>query len=230
MAKAELKNKAIELRKQGQTYSEIRKVVPVAKSTLSLWFIDVGLAKHQKQKITQKRIEGQKRGAEARRKQRIELQENIWSKAEKEINKLTKRELWLIGVALYWAEGSKEKEWRPGTRITFSNSDPRMIRVFLRWVHEFGNISDEEIGFEIYIHENKRPHVDVVRKFWSYETNTSLSSFTKICFKKNKIRTKRRHVGLLYNGLLRVNIPRSSTLVRKIEGWVRGIDKYCRIV
>mgnify|MGYP000140241659 CR=1 FL=1 len=36
------KEKAITMRKEGKTYSQILAVVPVAKSTLSLWLQDVG--------------------------------------------------------------------------------------------------------------------------------------------------------------------------------------------
>jgi hypothetical protein len=151
--KPELKIRAIELRRQGNTYSEILRVIPVAKSTLSLWFHDVGLAEHQKQRITEKRVEGQKRASVARRTQRIRKQEEIWSVAEREIGNISKRDLWLIGIALYWAEGTKEKEWRPGSMLAFSNSDPRMIRVFLAWLREFGDISLGQIKFEIYVHE-----------------------------------------------------------------------------
>ena len=54
--KNELKSKAIELRKQGFSYSEILKQIPVAKSTLSVWLKNVGLSKKQKQKLTKKKI------------------------------------------------------------------------------------------------------------------------------------------------------------------------------
>ena len=53
------KAKAIAFRKEGKTYSEILKKVPVAKSTLSLWLRDVGLSKTQKQKITVKKHKAQ---------------------------------------------------------------------------------------------------------------------------------------------------------------------------
>ena len=39
------KARAIQLRKQGKTYSEIMKEAPVAKATISLWLHDVQLAK-----------------------------------------------------------------------------------------------------------------------------------------------------------------------------------------
>ena len=51
MAKVSEKKKAIELRKQGLSYSEIRKIVTVAKSTLSLWLRSVGLAKRHIRRI-----------------------------------------------------------------------------------------------------------------------------------------------------------------------------------
>jgi hypothetical protein len=229
-SKPDLREKAIGLRRQGKTYSEILKEVLVAKSTLSLWFHEVELAKHQVQRITEKRIAGQKKGAQARRSQRIALQHKIWLKSEQEIGSLSDRELWLIGIALYWAEGSKEKTWRPGSKLLFSNSDPRMIRVFLKWLLLFPDISKERIGFEIYIHENSENNIEHVKKFWATETGFPVQFFQKIYFKKNKIYTNRRNKGSLYNGLLRVKIPKSSTLLRKIEGWTRGVDAYCRIV
>ena len=70
MTKKDLKNSAIQLRKQGFTYSEILEKIPVAKSTLSLWLRRVGLTTRQKQRITKKRRQAQFRGAMARKKQR----------------------------------------------------------------------------------------------------------------------------------------------------------------
>ena len=79
MSKNNLKQKAIKLRQIGRTYSEILKEIPIAKSTLSLWLREVGLSKKQVQKITQKRIEGQKRGAQAQKNKRINKQKEIIS-------------------------------------------------------------------------------------------------------------------------------------------------------
>lgn len=228
--KKELKVAAIALRKQGKTYSEIQRAIPVAKSTLSLWFHEVKLAQHQIQRITQKRIDGQRKGALARRNQRKLDQKTIWEISEKEIDLLSERELWLIGIALYWAEGSKEKEWAPGGRVIFSNSDPRMIRVFLRWIQVFGTTTIHRARIDIYIHENMRGDISNVLAYWSRELNLPTKAFAGVYFKRNKVTTKRKNTGLLYNGLLRVSISRSSILQRKIEGWIRGIDSNCRIV
>ncbi len=104
ISKISLKKKAIRMRKQGKTYSEIMKAVPVAKSTISLWLRELGLSISQQQKITEKKRQGQLKGAASRRHQRKELQAVIHKKASAEIGKISKRELWLVGIALYWAE------------------------------------------------------------------------------------------------------------------------------
>ncbi len=228
--KVELKNKAIALRKEGNTYSEIMKVIPVAKSTLSDWLKQVGMVKEVKQIFTEKRRLASLKGGQAKRKQRVDLYNLITGKAEKEIGRMTRRELWLVGTALYWAEGSKEKEGRPGTGISFSNSDYQMVNLFLKWLMFVINIPREEISCEIYIHDSYRDEIPRFQKYWSTKTGLPLSYFNTVYFKRIKINTKRKNVGDLYNGQLRVKVYRSSSLNRQVAGWVRGINKYWGIV
>src|SRR3989338_3599097 len=136
------KQKAIELRKQGFSYREILEKIPVAKSSLSLWLKSVKLAESQTQRLTEKKIASALRGAMKRKEDRIVLTKQIKDKARVEVGKLSNRGLWLIGIALYWAEGSKEKEYNRGSRIIFSNSDPYMIKLFLKWLIEIVKISE----------------------------------------------------------------------------------------
>jgi len=228
--KFELKNKAIELRKKGNTYSEILKIIPVAKSTLSEWLKSVGIAKAQKHAFTEKKRIASLSGGLARKKQRIDLFNKITNKAESEIGKISNRELWLLGIALYWAEGSKEKESRPGSGVIFSNSDSEMIVIFLKWLFEIVGIPKEEIHCEIYLHDNYKNEVSRFQKYWSEKTGLPLSYFDTVYFKRNKINTKRKNIGDLYNGQLRVKVCASSSLNRQITGWVRGINKNWGVV
>lgn len=229
--KIELKRKAIGLRKLGKTYSQILENVPVAKSTLSIWLKDVGLAKSQKQRITKARLEAGIRGGLAKKNSRIALVKAIQEESAREIGVLTKRELWLIGIALYWAEGSKEKEYRPGSGVEFTNSDPEMINIFLLWLLKCCSVANDKIHFQLYLHETKKNDVLKIRKFWSITTGLSLEQFKSVYWKKDKIKTKRRNVGDLYYGNLRVKVRTSSSLNRKISGWIKGINLYnCRLV
>lgn len=223
--KSKLKEKAVALRKEGKAYSEILKEVSVAKSTLSLWLRDVGLAKAQKQRLTQKKLDAAKRGGQAKHEQRIRLQQDIFRQAHKDITHISNRELWLIGIALYWAEGSKEKEYQPGSRFQFGNSDPRMIKLFIMWLTEVINIPIDQISLDIYIHKNSKNNENVVKIYWSKVTGLPLGKFKNIYFKKHNIKTNRRNIGKAYYGGLRINVKASSTLLRKVTGWTEAIVK-----
>jgi|SRR3989338_2762543 len=223
IAKEKEKLKAIELRKRGLSYSEILTQIPVAKSSLGLWLQSVGLSKKQKQRLTEKKLASARRGALKKKEQRIERSYRIKTIAEGEIGPLSKRELWLIGIALYWAEGAKEKEWNPGSRAQFSNSDPNMIRFFMFWLLEICKIARDRINPEIYIHESHKDRISIVIKFWSKETSLSIDKFRHVYFKKNKINTKRKNIGDNYYGVLRLSMLTSSELNRKISGWTNGI-------
>lgn len=215
------KQKAIKLRKKGFSYSEILKEVPVAKSTLSLWLQDIGLAKKQKQLLTEKRKRAQRKGSEARREQRIILTKAIKHKAREEIAKISKRDLWITGIVLYWGEGAKEK--KKAAQVSLCNTDSRLIKIFLRWLDEICKISESDITFRIHLHENSRNRLKKVRRHWSQVTNFSVERFDKITWKKHNIKTRRTNIGDNYFGLLEVRVKSSANLNRKIAGWIEGI-------
>lgn len=228
--KLNLKEKAISLRKAGLSYSEILKQIPVAKSTLSLWLRSVGLSNKQKQRLTEKKLASMRRGSIAKKNQRIQLSEKIKKESRAEIKSVNKKELLLIGAALYWAEGSKEKEHNISQGIIFSNSDPFMIKLFLKWLKEIVKIKINDISPEIYIHENSKNNIKKVIKYWSRIINISDTEFRHIYFKKNKISTKRKNIDRNYYGLLRIRVRKSTNLNRKISGWIEGILVNCGVV
>lgn len=225
------KELAITLRRQGMSYREILEKIPVAKSSLSLWLRSVGLARHIRHKLTEKKRLGALRGSLSRKNTRISLTKKIFEDAKKDVLRISDRELWFMGVMLYWAEGSKEKEAHPGSGILFGNSDPRMIRLFLIWLFRICKVEKDQIIFEIYIHENSKNNVIKVQKYWSTVTGFPIKLFGRVYFKTNKIKTNRKNIGELYFGLLRVKVRASSTLNRKIAGWVHAIcEDYCGVV
>lgn len=221
--KTELNKKAVALRKKGLTYSAILEKVPVAKSTLALWFKEVKLSTSQFQRITEKRLAAGRRGGLAKKNQRIQKMQNIIQEAEKEVGKISERELWLIGTTLYWAEGSKEKDWRPGSRVSFINMDKKMVQVFIKWLSSCG-IKNDEISFDVYIHENHKHRTEEIKKYWSKVTNFPVSKLARIYFKKDKVNTKRKNVTTDgYYGIIKIIVRQSSTFLRKITGWIDGI-------
>ncbi len=220
--KTKEKQKAIALRKRGLSYNEILRKVPVAKSTLSLWLRDIGLAKQQKQRLTEKRRKAQTKAQQACRSKRIKITEEIKFLARKEVNGITKKDLWLIGIILYWAEGSKQKETNVSERVTLGNSDPNIIKIFLRWLNEVCKIDKKDIVVRLAIHETSNKQK--AKKYWSKITNIPASRFHKTLIKKHNIKTNRKFNDN-YEGLLFVTVKKSTNLNRKIAGWIEGITE-----
>ncbi|EKE19907.1 MAG: hypothetical protein ACD_8C00087G0007 [uncultured bacterium] len=213
------KSEAIALRKQGFSYNEILKKIPVAKSTLSVWLKDVGIAKKQKQQLTEKRKAAQQKAAATCRNNRMESEKIIIEKARKEIDEISAKELWLIGTTLYWAEGSKQKENNVSQGVSFGNSDPKMILLFNKWLRECCDITEERFCYRIYIH--KTANISKAKIFWGELLNENIE---KVHLKKHNPKTIWKDSYSNYNGLLRIDITRSTDLNRKIKGWIIGIN------
>ncbi len=222
-AKLSQKEVALKLRKEGKTYNEILTIVPVAKSSLSLWLREVGLSKAQKQTITKKRQDAQKRGAAQRKQDRLNRTKVAVSAASAFVGKLTSRERILIGAALYWAEGSKEKSYRTSVGIDFANSDPEMIRFFVRWLGEALLVPKEDIVVVLHIHKNHIEKLDEFISYWSHITGVPASQFSKPVVKKHNPKTKRKNIAETYRGLVAIRVRRSTMLNRTIFGWMYGI-------
>lgn len=217
--KKEEKEAAISLRKQGLSYNEILRKIPVAKSTLSVWLRDIGLAKQQKQRLTEKRRIAQQKAQQACRNIRITRETEIIQAAQKEIGRLSKREFWLIGTALYWAEGSKQKANLVSQKTSFNNSDPKMVLLFDRWIKEFCDRKKGGVIYSLYIH--RTADVERARIFWGNLLDTKIE---KVYFKNhNPKKTYRKNTQDGYFGLLRIEVRRSTDLNRKIKGWTLGI-------
>jgi hypothetical protein len=211
------------MRKEGKTYSEILAEVPVAKSTLSLWLRSVGLSKSQKQKITKKRLDAARRGAFARRQGREKLVALHTAQGAEDVGKLSERELWLVGVALYWGEGSKQRGSDVSAGIMLGNSDGDMLRVFLKWLKML-KVSSSDIYFELYVHETRKKDKELFRLWWSKKLQVDVGRISKVYFKKGAVLTNRRNVGDLYRGLLRIRVRRSTDLNRRVHGWIHGLS------
>ncbi len=229
-AKVSAREQAIALRRRGMSYREIRERIPVAKSTLSLWFREVELSMRQKQRLTEKKRAAQLRGGESRRRQRIEGTNVIVESAIQDVHLLTANEKWLVGVILYWAEGSKEKPGAWGSQVQFGNSDPRMALLFKRWLLEVIKIDSSEIKYEIYIHENHKHRLDAVRNYWAEKLCIGIRDLNHIYFKRHKPGSNRKNQGNEYYGLVRLYVRSSSALNRKISGWVEGVVRNWGIV
>lgn len=230
IAKFEEREKAIALRKQGFSYSEILKRIPVAKSSLSLWLHSVGLSKRQKQRLTEKKLASMKRGwlkVMAMRQARIR---DTKERARKEIPYIIGESLWVIGTALYWAEGTKMKPWRRGESISFSNMDPQMLLIFKKWLKRYLDVKNRDIQYALYIHESSKHRLTEIKNYWADLLKVPEKDIP-VYFKKNKLGTKRKNIGGTYFGLIKINVRKSAALNHRVTAWIEELSKkYCGVV
>jgi len=146
--------------------------------------------------------------------------ERIKVQANAEIEGISDQELFIAGVVAYWAEGSKEKAWKPGATVTFTNSDPGLITLFLRWLELIG-IQEDRVVFRLMIHETASIENAVL--FWANHVGVRPEEFQPTTLKKHTPITVRKNVGASYNGCLTVRVRRSTNLCRQIDGWCGGI-------
>lgn len=220
MTKLDLKEKAIGLRHKGLSYSEVLLQIPVARSTLSLWLRSVGLAKAQQQRLTSKRLRALRRGTLKIMAHRKRLIREIKYEASQTIGVLSPVQRLVIGAALYWAEGSKETENVKNTHLKFSNSDPEMVKLMRRWIKEFFNINFLDMKYELYVH--KEADWQEAQRFWSEELEIP-KDILRVYFKQHQLKNSMNP--RKYFGQIRIVVPKSTNMVRKISGWIEGINK-----
>ena len=223
------KEETIRLRESGKTYTEILRSVPVAKSTLAIWLREAGLAKTEDQRMTDFKRHTQKLGAHSRRTYRQFEQEAIYAESESQISPLSMKDLWYLGTALYWAEGSKESESHPGSGIVFSNQDYRIIGIFLKFLTDFCEVQRYRIHLELYIHFDRKDEEHNILLHWSSHTGFPIDNI-KVYYKHNTRSKNRQNDKKIYHGVLRVKVSSSSGLLRRIHGWTNGISKNCGLV
>lgn len=228
-AKLAEREQAIALRRRGFSYSEIQAHVPVSQASLSFWLRGVELEECHKQRLAQKKAAGQPEAARKVHELKLARIAKTSKLAECEASRfLDSRELlWVIGTVLYWAEGTKIKQWSHKEQAQFTNMDPDMIRVVRGWLVRYCSMTSDDFDYALYIH----PDGDVTsaQKFWSDNLGIPQERL-RTYFKKHNPITRRKHVGRTYYGTMRMTVRRSALLAHRITGWIRAIAARCGVV
>jgi len=202
--------KCVELRRLGFSYSEIREKVSVSKSTLQNWLTLAGLTLTKEHLEIQLKKSVEKRAAAtlASKITRARKRDKEVSQAVAKLQKYIGEELFIYGIALYEAEGSKQDECR------FSNSDWRLIKLFDKFIRTyFGDETKLDLKYSVFIHESRRGDLDRIKSFWSRKLQVPKDRFP-VYWKKNKIVRKRTNKD--YVGQIQVRVAGVSYLTRKL--------------
>lgn len=247
----ESKRIAIELRKKGYSYFEIADRVSIPKSTLALWLKGLKLTPLQEDRLRHKRTLASRRGGQKKSEHTKREILALEQSSSRQITKLSKRELWLMGLLLYWRERKSSglaQDIHKG--VSFTSSDPMLIRFFIIWMKRIGKMSDEDFLFDIFLldaNSRKRQNKNIRKmkeekeacaRYWASITKTSPEQFTRYYVQKRMERfskniakiNQRKKLSSPPYGILKVRIRSSSMLARQIFGWIQAIRHNLAIV
>lgn len=136
--------------------------------------------------------------------------------AIREIDRFSLRELKFIGIALYWAEGYKSLACKG---VEFTNTDPAMIRLMMRWFREICNVKESQFRIRLQLHNGEG--IERIKNYWAEITEVPISQFTKAYIKVSP--TSKKKVGnLIPYGTCSIRIS-DILLITKIKGWIKGL-------
>lgn len=221
IAKVLDKEKATALRRKGYSYNDILKEVPVSKSSLSCWLKDLPLTDEEKLSLKNRKNSSISRGriktATALRRLRLERERLLFQETQKEFYNFVSDPFFQVGIALYWAEGTKRS-----FSFGFANSDASMIDLMLLWIERFLNIKRGDIKVRLYIH---KPYAhENCEEWWSQNINVPLGNFQKTVYKPTGLLVKKRPA---YKGCLRIEIGKISYM-RKMIFWQKILVEHYR--
>src|SRR3972149_8188125 len=174
----EFKITALELRKQGLTFSEIISHLPrgISKSTLSYWCKEVRLAESQKLRINQISLEKLKLARQKALQNTHLLRVQNLQRIRYECTPLLplvhdQRIAKIMLAMLYLGEGSKT---RKGS-LMFGNSDPSIIALFLGLLRLCYSVQENKFRCTVQCRADQ--DTNELRDFWSKKTGIKTKYF-----------------------------------------------------
>jgi len=223
MAKSRLRIKARKMRFKGESVKAIAKQLEINRGTVSLWVKDIILSVEQLEKLKINSIKGAERGrliSAFRQKEKLRIKKRECLEfGVNQIHDLSKRELLITGLALYWGEGSKKSRI-----VQLCNSDPNLVRFMIKWLKVCFNIPKKELSATVGINQTHKYRVNKVMAYWSEKTGIPLTQFRKTSFKKSLSKkvysNKEEHFGTLS-----VKVLRPARIYYKILGLLEALSK-----
>lgn len=126
----------------------------------------------------------------------------------------SEEKLKIAGIMLYWAEGTLK-----GNTLDFTNSNPQMIKIFLKFLREICGVNEERLRVYLYAYSHHK--LEELKTYWNKITEIPLYQFTKpyVRYDNPNLSQRKLPYGLIH---IRYNDKR---LLGTIKFW---IDEYLK--
>lgn len=222
MKKIKEKILAEKLRTQGMSLGEISSQLNISKSTASVWSRDIQLSVSAKKRLaartTVRSLAGLKKYSEKIKndKQLAIIKASVVGSSK--LGDLSNRDVYCIGLGLYWGEGYKTGNQEFG----FTNSDPQMMRFYIHWLEITFGVKKSELILRVSINQIHKLRTNEVQNFWSEISSVPLTQFTKISLIKS-VSKKVYPNSLTYMGTLRIKVRQGTKMRREVLGAIKSI-------
>jgi transposase-like protein len=223
VVKTEQRELARELRRdEGASIKEIAERVGAAASSVSVWVRDIELTLEQEQALRQRnpaynrQINGSAVQAGRRRAERKEYQDE--GRAQTRRGNL----LHLAGCMLFWAEGCKARN-----AVRFSNSDPEMVRFFVRFLKTCFGVTDREIRITCNLFADHEDRQEEIEQFWLDVAGLPTTCLCTSTVNRYSKYSKKKRLNKLPYGTCRVTVNRTR-VAQSIYGAIQeygGFDR-----
>ncbi|MFH1583360.1 MAG: hypothetical protein ABIB72_03520 [Candidatus Falkowbacteria bacterium] len=216
MARFKDREKALALRKQEYSYSQIKNILKISKGTLSYWLRDYPLSKERIRELrdcNEQRIERYRDTMRQKRETRLN---NYYQEQKEFIFPLSKRELYLAGIFLYWGEGAKTRH----SSLCVSNTDPSIIKFFMFWVEKTLHVEKSRMRVALQLYSDMNIKKEMA--YWSNILEIPLSQFNKPYIKKTSS-LRINHKGSFGHGTCNIKIG-DARLSEKIIMAIKAIS------
>ena len=226
------KELAIKMRLKGKSYGEIHKKFGIPKSTLSGWLSDVVLLKKARARIWQRtQAKGFRALIRRNKNQTVEAKRrmrHLRLAGQKAVGKITLRDLFIMGVALYWAEGYKRPVRRRGREVThhvvsLTNSDPVLVKIFLRFLRQWCKVPKEKIKASVRVFP--RQSMEKLQYYWERQTGLGRKNFFAPLRTISISSRRKRPFNRLPYGVVQIRVA-DTALFHTIIGYIDGLKRF----
>jgi hypothetical protein len=148
--------------------------------------------------------------ASNKRKKRIEVTAKVFEEAKKLVGGLDKRDTFIAGIALYAAEGDKQKGG-------FANTDPKLVVFMKEWMVDYLKLPNDKFRGALWLHEGLSE--EAAKKFWSDLLDLPNLKFHKTYISKLKKDSKKIRKNIHSYGVFSLRFS-DTQKHRVILGWI----------
>lgn len=219
MAKWELREKALDMRGEGMSYSQIKEVLGVSKGTLSVWLREHPLPRERINELrgnSERRIE---RCRETKARKREERMRGVHENVRLEIGSMSDKEFFIGGLLLYWAEGTKAARGM----VCMTNTDPAMLTFFIRWIKQQG-VDQSRLKVKLHLYSDM--NLEKETYFWQEVLKLPKEAFKNPYIKTSLYNKPRNYNGRFGHGTCNVFVHDIDLYERITAGieYIRHID------